>query len=93
MKLARLCETSNTLSPMAHMVKALLIFSGCLLFSAVLLVAYYRTVGSYVDENGWLIEEFWALGLGSFAFVLGLCGLIVSAVLLVLQKTRKRKSP
>ncbi|MGB1100900.1 MAG: DUF3955 domain-containing protein [Pontimonas sp.] len=76
---------------MTRLVKALLIVSFCLLFAALLLVTYYNSVGSYVDENGWLIEEFWALGLGSFALILGLFGIFLSVVLLVVQKIRKGK--
>ena len=76
---------------MIRSVKALLIVSCCLLFAALLLVTYYNSVGSYVDENGWLIEEFWALGLGSFAMILGLFGIFLSVVVLVVQKIRKRK--
>ena len=72
-------------------VKALLIVSCCLLFAALLLVTYYNSLGSYVDENGWLIEEFWALGLGSFALILGLFGIFLSFVVSVVQKIRKRK--
>ena len=77
---------------MSRVVKVLFIVSGCLLFSALLLVTYYNSVGSYVDENGWLIEEFWALGLGSFALILGLFGIFVSVVLVVVQKIRRRNS-
>ena len=76
---------------MTRSVKALLIVSCCLLFAALLLVTYYNSVGSYVDENGWLIEEFWALGLGSFALILGLFGIFLSFVVSVVQKIRKRK--
>ena len=76
---------------MTRSVKALLIVSCCLLFAALLLVTYYNSVGSYVDENGWLIEEFWALGLGSFALILGLFGIFLSVVVSVVQKIRKRK--
>ena len=76
---------------MTRSVKALLIVSCCLLFAALLLVTYYNSLGSYVDENGWLIEEFWALGLGSFALILGLFGIFLSVVVSVVQKIRKRK--
>ena len=76
---------------MTRSVKALLIVSCCLLFAALLLVTYYNSLGSYVDENGWLIEEFWALGLGSFALILGLFGIFLSFVVSVVQKIRKRK--
>ena len=76
---------------MTRSVKALLIVSCCLLFAALLLVTYYNSVGSYVDENGWLIEEFWALGLASFAVILGLFGIFLSVVLVVFHKIRKRK--
>ena len=77
---------------MTRSVKALLIFSCCVLSAALLLLTYYNSVGSYVDENGWLIEEFWALGLGSFALILGLFGIFVSVVLVVVQKIRRRNS-
>ena len=37
---------------MTRFVKALLVVSCCLFFSAFLLAVYYNSVGSYVDENG-----------------------------------------
>ena len=76
---------------MTRFVKPLLVVSCCLFFSAFLLAVYYNSVGSYVDENGWLIEDFWALGLASFAVILGLFGIFLSVVLVVVHKIRKRK--
>ncbi len=46
--------------------KSLLVISGSFLLSAIVFLAFYGVSGQYVDENGWLVEEFWALGLGTF---------------------------
>lgn len=47
---------------------------------SVLLILYYNLSPSYVDEQGFLIEEFWAMGLASFGLLGSVVGLIVLLV-------------
>ena len=59
-----------------------------------LLLTFYNLSGQYVDQNGWLVEEFWALALGTLALVLSsLSGTIALVLLLVyLTKAKRRRS-
>ena len=43
---------------------------------AVLLIIYYNLSPNYVDEQGFLVEEFWAIALASFGLVGSLLGLL-----------------
>jgi len=67
---------------------------GVVIVASVGLLIYYNLSPNYVDENGLLVEEFWALGLASF----GLMGAILSFFALLLWLTiakhtsRNRKS-
>jgi len=62
--------------------------------SFALLLTFYNLSGQYVDQNGWLVEEFWALALGTLALVLSsLSGTIALVLLLVyLTKAKRRRS-
>ena len=59
-----------------------------------LLLTVYNLSGQYVDNNGWLVEEFWALALGTLALALSsLSGTIALVLLLVyLTKAKRRRS-
>ena len=67
---------------------------GVVIVASVGLLIYCNLSPNYVDENGWLIEEFWSLGLASF----GLVGAILSFLALLLWlsvskfTSRNRKS-
>ena len=61
---------------------------GVVIVASVGLLIYYNLSPNYVDENGWLIEEFWALGLASF----GLMGAILSFFALLLWLTIAKRS-
>jgi len=67
---------------------------GVVIVVSVGLLIYYNLSPNYVDENGWLIEEFWALALASF----GIMGAILSFLALLLWlsvskfTSRNRKS-
>ena len=50
---------------------------------------YFMAAGSYVDESGALIEEFWALGLAWF-FVLG--SVFMATLGLILRLLVRRRS-
>ena len=43
--------------------------AGVFFVVGVSLIAFYNASGSYVDEDDLLVEEFWALGLGSFTIL------------------------
>ena len=56
-----------------------------------LLLTVYNLSGQYVDNNGWLVEEFWALALGTLALALSsLSGTIALVLLLVYSAKAKR---
>jgi hypothetical protein len=59
---------------------------GVVIVASVGLLIYYNLSPSYVDEDGRLIEEFWALGLASF----GLVGAILSFLALLLWISAKK---
>ena len=67
---------------------------GVVIVASVGLLIYYNLSPNYVDENGWLIEEFWALALASF----GIMGAVLSFLALLLWlsvskfTSRNRKS-
>ena len=57
-----------------------------------LLLTFYNLSGQYVDENGWLVEEFWALALGTLALALSsLSGTVALVLLLVYSAKAKRR--
>ena len=61
--------------------------AGVFFIVGVSLLAIYVTSGSYVNEDGLLVEEFWALALGSFtilaAIIVGMISGLPSLVRLV----------
>jgi nitrate reductase gamma subunit len=59
-----------------------------LIFGAVLGV-YYVAAGSYVDESGALIEEFWALG---SAWIFILSSIFMAATGLILRLISRRQN-
>lgn len=68
--------------------------AGALFLIAIALLAFYGASGSYVAEDGLLVEEFWALALGTFAligatFVSALIGAI-STVRMIIRKRNQR---
>jgi len=44
---------------------------------SVLLILYYNLSPNYVDDEGFLVEEFWALGLATFGLSASLLGLLI----------------
>ena len=62
--------------------------------SFALLLTFYNLSGQYVDENGWLVEEFWALALGTLALALSTLSGTIALVLLwvYLTKAKRRRS-
>ena len=67
---------------------------GVVIVASVGLLIYYNLSPNYVDENGWLIEEFWALGLASFGIVGSLLSFLALLLWLSVSKftSRNRKS-
>ena len=72
------------------MVSRIYLLSGCLVLLGFGLMAYFVVVGSYVDESGYLVEEFWAWGLGVACVGLGIIWAIVTKVTSSISK-RLRK--
>lgn len=66
--------------------------AGASLLLAMALLAFYGASGSYVAEDGLLVEEFWALALGSFALLGGIfVGLLTGVISVARMLIRKRK--
>lgn len=67
---------------------------GVVIVASVGLLIYYNLSPNYVDENGWLVEEFWALGLASFGIVGSLLSFLALLLWLSVSKftSRNRKS-
>ena len=45
-----------------------------LVAAGLALLFYYQVSGSAVDEDGWLVEQFWALSLGTLSIFVGSLG-------------------
>ncbi len=59
-----------------------------LLVLGISLMVYYWLAGSYIDEDGYLIEEFWAMGLGIFMVIVSLAGFLIWGIVSLLGRTR-----
>jgi len=59
---------------------------------SVLLILFYNLSPNYVDEKGFLVEEFWALGLATFGLSASLLGLLILFFWLWVS-SRKAKKP
>lgn len=76
---------------MTRISKTGLSIAGVMFITAIALLSYYGASGSYVAEDGLLVEEFWALALGSFGLIGAVfLGLLTGAVALVRMMIRKR---
>ena len=62
-----------------------------LLILGVSLIAFYGTSESFVDEAGLLVEEFWALALGSFALIAAIIVGVISNFASLVRLVRGRK--
>ena len=65
--------------------------AGVLLILGVSLIAFYGTSESFVDEEGLLVEEFWALALGSFALIAAISVGVISNFSSLVRLVRGRK--
>ena len=65
--------------------------AGVLLFLGVSLIAFYGTSESFVDEAGLLVEEFWALALGTFALIAAIIVGVISNFASLVRLVRGRK--
>ena len=59
---------------------------------SVLLILYYNLSPNYVDDEGLLVEEFWALGLASIGLSSSLLGLLVLVVWLWVSSRKAKNS-
>lgn len=60
--------------------------------ASVLLLGYYGVSGQSVDEDGLLVEEFWALALGVFSFFCAAITGVVIGVIYLLHQKRSRSA-
>ena len=58
---------------------------------SVLLILYYNLSPNYVDDNGFLVEEFWALGLATLGLVCSLLGLLFLVIWLWVSSRKAKK--
>ena len=77
---------------MTSFTKALLVTTGFFVLCAVILLGHYGLAGHYVDENGRLVEEFWALGLGLFSLFAATVTGLVFAIRVVIETKRQQTS-
>ena len=59
-----------------------------LLVIGLSLMTYFVMAGSYVDENGFLIEEFWAWGLGILLVIVSLAGFLIWGIAGLIRRSR-----
>ena len=66
--------------------------AGAMLLVSIALLAFYGASGSYVAEDGLLVEEFWALALGSFGLIgaifIGSLTAIIALARLLIRKMK-----
>jgi hypothetical protein len=65
--------------------------AGLLFIFGVSLIAFYSASGSYVDEDGLLVEDFWALALGSFTILAAIIVGVISCFPSLVRLVRGRK--
>ena len=72
------------------MARVVLLGSALLLLAGVALMTFFAITGTEVDENGYLVEEFWAWGLGIWLFLASLAGFALWGVMRLWIVVRKR---
>ena len=75
---------------MRPMARVVLLGSALLLLAGVALMTFFAITGTQVDENGFLVEEFWAWGLGIWLFLTSLAGFALWGVMRLWIVVRKR---
>ena len=63
---------------------------GLVVTVSILLLVYYNLSPNYVDEQGVLVEKFWALGLASFGLVGSVFAFLSLLVWMSVSKKRAR---
>lgn len=64
--------------------------AGALFLSSAALLIFYGASGSYVAEDGLLVEEFWALALGSFALIGAILVTLLTGAVSVVRRLIKK---
>jgi protein-S-isoprenylcysteine O-methyltransferase Ste14 len=59
---------------MSRAFRVVLAICAVLVAAGLALLFYYQVSGSSVDEDGWLVEQFWALALGTISIFVGSLG-------------------
>jgi len=62
------------------------IFNIVLFLFGLSLMAYFAVAGTTIDEDGVLIEEFWAWGLGVLVVILSLIGFLVWGISFLINR-------
>ena len=57
-----------------------------LLLVGLSLMTYFALAGSYVNEDGFLIEEFWAWAIGVWMVILSLVGFLVWGIVVLVRR-------
>jgi hypothetical protein len=62
------------------------IFNIVLFLFGLSLMAYFAVAGTTIDEDGVLIEEFWAWGLGVLMVILSLVGFLIWGISFLINR-------
>ena len=67
--------------------------AGVMLLTATGLLTFYGASDSYVAEDGLLVEEFWALALGSFALIGAIVVVLITGLISVARTIIRKRKP
>jgi hypothetical protein len=59
---------------------------------SIFLLIYFGASDQYIDDNGWLVEEFWALALGTLALFLSGLSALTYLVLFIVRRRKGKTS-
>lgn len=65
--------------------------AGMFFIAGASLIAFYSASGSSVDEDGLLVEEFWALAIGSFTLLASIIVGVISGLPSLVRMVQGRK--
>jgi protein-S-isoprenylcysteine O-methyltransferase Ste14 len=77
---------------MSQKPRVALLISGGLIVVGVGLLFFYQLTGSYVDEQGWLVEPFWALALGTMSVFVGSLLMVLTLLAVVFGSVVRRRN-
>ncbi|MDA9117088.1 DUF3955 domain-containing protein [Pontimonas sp.] len=77
---------------MSRAFRVVLAICAVLVAAGLALLFYYQVSGSSVDEDGWLVEQFWALSLGTLSIFVGSLGAGATLLAMVFSWRSKLRS-